>query len=106
MHGTSTLVVLPSAGGEIRTLAKDFTQYFVYDWSPDSKRIVFAGLQNSVWNIYWISLSTAKVEQLTHFTAQSGFVRYPSWSPKGDQIVFERNDLTSNIYVADLKSEK
>jgi TolB protein len=101
-HGGSTLVVVPSAGGEIRTIASEFTHYFTYDWSPDSDRILFAGLRNGVWNIYWISFSTGKVEQLTHFSTQSGFVRYPSWSPKGDRILFERNDLMSNIYIADL----
>jgi Tol biopolymer transport system component len=58
-----------------------------------------------VWNIYWISFSTGRVEQLTHFTEQSGFVRYPVWSPKGDRLIFEHNDLTSNIYVADQKAE-
>jgi Tol biopolymer transport system component/DNA-binding winged helix-turn-helix (wHTH) protein len=102
IHGGTTLLVVPSAGGEVRTLATEFTQYFVNDWSPDSDRILFAGLQNGVWKIYWISVSTKKVEQLTHFTAQSGFVRYPSWSPKSDRVVFERNNLTSNIYIADL----
>jgi Tol biopolymer transport system component len=104
LKGDSTLVVVRSTGGEIRTIAKEFTQYYAYDWSPDGDRIVFAGLNHGVWNIYWISVSTAKVEQLTHFTSQSGVVRYPSWSPKGDQILFERNDLTSNIYIADLNS--
>jgi hypothetical protein len=104
MHGDTTLVVFPSAGGEIRTVAKELTQYFPYDWSPDNDRIVFAGLSHGVWNIYWISVSTGKVEQLTHFTSQFGSVRYPAWSPKGDQILFEHNDLTSNIYIADLSS--
>jgi hypothetical protein len=103
-YGDSTLVVIPSSGGEIRSLATAFRQNFPFDWSPDGDRIVFAGLDRGIWNIYWISFSTGKVEQLTHFTAQSGFVRYPSWSLKGDRILFERNDLTSNIYVADLSS--
>jgi len=40
---------------------------------------------------------------LTHFDTKSAFVRYPAWSPKGDQIVFERNDLVANIYVGELK---
>ena len=106
VKGNTTLVVFPSEGGEVRTVAKEFTQYFVYDWAPDNDRIVFAGLNQGVWNIYWIGVSTAKVEQLTHYTSQSGVVRYPSWSPKGDQILFERNDLTSNIYIADLNSRK
>jgi TolB protein len=103
IKGESSLVVVPASGGEVRTLTSDFTQAFAYDWAPDDDRIAFAGLRKGVWNIYWISLSTQKVEQLTQFTAQSGFVRYPAWSPTGDRVVFERNNLTSNIYLVDLK---
>ncbi len=103
LKGRSTLVVVPSAGGEIKTLAREFTQYFAFDWSMEGDRILFAGLRDSAWNIYWASFPDGKVQQITHFTMQSGFVRYPSWSPKGDWIVFEHNDLRSNIYVADLK---
>jgi Tol biopolymer transport system component/DNA-binding winged helix-turn-helix (wHTH) protein len=102
VQGRTTLVVVPSGGGEIRTLAQEFSQYLAYDWSPDGGRILFAGLRNGVWNVYWISFPAGKVEQMTHFTSQSGFVRYTSWSPRGDRILFERNDLTSNIYIADL----
>ncbi len=102
--GHTRLVVVPAAGGEIRTVAKEFVDYFPFDWSPDGDRITFAGLQNSTWNIYWISFSTGKLEQVTHFTSRPGFVRYPVWSPKGDRLIFERNDLTSNIYVADLNA--
>ena len=51
------------------------------------------------------AVRTLASEQLTHFTKQSGFVRYPVWSPKGDRLIFEHNDLTSNIYVADQKAE-
>ena len=98
------LVVLPSADGEIRTLRTGFEQNFPWDWSPNGDRILTAGLRGGVWNIFWISVSTGRVQLLTHFTTQSGFVRYPSWSPRGGQILFERNDLTSNIYVADLKT--
>ena len=100
----TALAVFPSAGGEIRRFPKEMTQYFVTDWSPDSSRILFAGLRNGVWNIYWISFPGGKLEQLTHFTAQSGFVRYPSWSPQGDRVLFERNNMTSNIYIADLSA--
>ena len=44
-----------------------------------------------------------RVQQLTTFENKLAFVRYPAWSPKGDQIVFERNDLVANIYVGELR---
>ena len=56
-----------------------------------------------MWNIYWVSRNTGRVQQLTTFDKKLAFVRYPAWSPKGDQIVFERNDLVANIYVGELR---
>jgi Tol biopolymer transport system component len=54
-------------------------------------------------NIFWVDRATGQVRQLTQFKSSAAFVRYPAWSPKGDRIVFERNDLVANIYVGDLK---
>jgi Tol biopolymer transport system component len=101
--GRTSLVYLPAKGGEIRRVNLPMTQTMVHDWSPDSTRIAFAGLANGVWNLYWVSRETGKLEQLTHFTSRTSFVRYPAWSPRNDRIVFERNDLSANIYVADLR---
>jgi Tol biopolymer transport system component len=50
-----------------------------------------------------VNRTTGQVRQLTQFDSKSAFVRYPAWSPKGDQIVFERNDVVANIYVGELK---
>jgi WD40 repeat protein len=101
--GRNTLNYLPVSGGEIRRVNTGMPQSMAHDWSPDSDKIVFAGLSNGAWNIYWVSRSTGRMQQLTHFTSQSGFVRYPAWSPKNDQIVFEKNDASANIYIADLR---
>jgi hypothetical protein len=30
------------------------------------------------------------------------FVRYPVWSPKGGQVVFEQNETKGNIFLADI----
>jgi Tol biopolymer transport system component len=30
-------------------------------------------------------------------------MRFPAWSPLGNQIVYEQVELTSNVYVTDLK---
>ena len=101
--GETALVVFPSTGGEIQTLVKEPTQSLAYDWSPDSRRISFAGLRNGVWNIYWVDRLTREVRQLSHFATPSASVGDPAWSPRGDQIIFERYDQSANIYIANIR---
>jgi Tol biopolymer transport system component len=103
VQGRAKLVILPAAGGEIRTLVGDMMQAFAQDWSPDGERISFSGQKDGVGNIYWVNRTSGQVQKLTQFDSKSAFVRYPAWSPKGDQIVFERNDVVANIYVGELK---
>jgi Tol biopolymer transport system component len=103
VRGRGQMVVFPAGGGDIRVLIGDMIQAFSYDWSPDSERISCSGTKDGASNIFWVSRTTGQVQQLTHFDSKSAFVRYPAWSPKGDQIVFERNDLIANIYVGELR---
>ncbi len=103
IEGHGALVVFPSTGGEIETLVKEPAQSLAYDWSPDSKRISFAGLRSGIWNIYWVDRVTREVRQLTHFATPSASVGDPAWSPLGDQIIFERYDQSANIYIANLR---
>jgi Tol biopolymer transport system component/DNA-binding winged helix-turn-helix (wHTH) protein len=103
VQGNVRMVIVPSGGGEIRPVAPGVLQAFSHDWSPDSERISFTAVKDGVSNVFWVSRITGQVEQLTNFTTKAAFVRYPAWSPKGDQIVFERNDLVANIYVGELK---
>ncbi len=105
IRGEASLVVFPSAGGEIQTLVSEPAQSLAYDWSPDSRRISFAGMRNGIWNIYWVDRVTREVRQLTHFATPSASVSDPAWSPRGDQIIFERYDQSANIYIADLRWE-
>jgi serine/threonine-protein kinase len=98
----SNLVVFPAAGGAVETLVDNFDEAWASDWAPDNDRVVFAGQRSGLWNVYWVSKSTHKIVQLTRFDSKSAFVRYPSWSPGKGQVVFERNELSANIYIADL----
>jgi len=101
----SNVVIFPAAGGEVQTLVDNFDEAWPSGWAPDNDRIIFAGQRKGVWNVYWVSRSTHKIVQLTHFDSQSAFVRYPSWSPLNNQVVFERNELTANIYTAELPAK-
>jgi len=102
VKGKAELVLMPAAGGEIRTLLRE-PQAFAHDWAPDSDRISFSANGGGVANIYWVSRTTGRVQQLTRFESKSAFVRYPAWSPRNDRIVFEYNDLVSNIFAGELR---
>jgi len=97
------IAVVPVEGGTPVALNSDRGQSWTGSWSPDGDKIVFAGSRNGIWNIYWISRSTKEQKQLTNYTKPNSFVRYPTWSPRGDQIVFEYSELTGNIWLAELK---
>ena len=101
--GDTNIAIMPSGGGEVTQLTFDHGQSFVYDWSPDGDKIVFAGQRNGIWNVYWFSLSTKQEKQLTHYTQLNEYVRYPAWSPLGNQIVYEYAETTGNIWLMELK---
>lgn len=97
------VMVMPSEGGTPVQLTFDKGQSWVYDWSPDGDKILFAGFRDGLWNIHWVSRSTKKQQQLTHYKKLNSFVRYPAWSPLGNQIAYEYSETTGNIWIADLK---
>jgi DNA-binding response OmpR family regulator len=63
----------------------------------------FAGFRNGIWNIWWVSLKDKTQKQLTNFNKLSAYVRYPAWSPLGNQIVFEYAEMTGNVWMMELK---
>jgi Tol biopolymer transport system component len=97
------VAIVPSEGGTPVQLNSERGQSWTGSWSPDGDKIAFAALRNGVWNIWWISVSTRAQKQVTNYTKPNSFVRYPTWSPRGDQIVYEYAELTGNIWLADLK---
>ncbi len=101
--GTEQTAVVSSDGGDPAQLTFDKGQSWPWDWSPDSDKILFAGQRNGIWNLYWISRTTGQQKQLTNFTKLNTYVRYPAWSPAGNQIVYEYGETTGNIWLMDLK---
>lgn len=97
------IVILPSSGGASTQLTFERGQSWPYDWSPDGDKIVFAGFRHGYWNIWWVSRSTKAQKQVTNYSKLNSYVRYPAWSPLGNQIVYEYAETTANIWVMELK---
>jgi Tol biopolymer transport system component len=82
------LMLMPSGGGPMTQLTFDHGKSWPHSWSVDGDKIAFAGQRDGGWNIYWFSRTSKMQKQLTHNSKPNSFVRYPAWSPLGNQIVF------------------
>lgn len=99
-HGPDTyLGILPSSGGEIRKIIERPGQAWPWSWSADGKEIAISGHWDGIWNVYMIDAATGAAKPVTHNTLARVFVRYPAWPPKGNQLVFERNETSGNLFV-------
>lgn len=97
------LAMIPVTGGEPVQLNSGEGQSWPFSFSPDGDKVGFAGFRNGAWNVWWYSLSAKQEKQVTRYTKLNAFVRYPSWSPLGNQIVYEYAETTGNIWMINLK---
>jgi Tol biopolymer transport system component/DNA-binding winged helix-turn-helix (wHTH) protein len=97
------IAIIPSGGGTATQLTFERGQSWTGSWSPDNDKIAFAGYRNGVWNVWWVSRDGKTQKQLTTFTTPRSYVRYPAWSPAGDQIVFEYAEVSGNVWSMELK---
>jgi Tol biopolymer transport system component len=81
----------------------DRGENFTGDWSPDGNRISFAGYRDGVWNLYWVSRDGKTEKQVTNFTGINAYLRYPSWSPSGNQIAYEFAQVKGNVWIMNLE---
>jgi Tol biopolymer transport system component len=102
-EGDSTnIAIVPAAGGTVRTITHERGHVWPFSYSPDRKELAVAAKLDEPWNIYAVDVATGKMRKLTDNTSLRVYVRYPSWSPKGDPIAFERNETTGNVYLTDV----
>lgn len=97
-------MTVSAAGGPVTQITSDRGQSWPHSWAPDNDRIVVAGQRDGVWNLYAVSRTTRATSVLTAFTSGSGYVRYPTWSPQGTRIVFERAMGTASVWTMTLPS--
>ena len=98
----SFLSIMDRHGKHLTQLVQHPGHAWPYSWSPDNQRIAFAGMRDGAWNIWWVSRTDRSEKKLTDYTSIRSFVRYPSWSPTGDRIVYEFAEAKGNIFIADL----
>jgi Tol biopolymer transport system component len=103
-RGANTFLgIIPSSGGTVVQLTFENGVAQPHDWSPDGDKILFSAQRSGIWNVYWYSLSTKEQKQVTHYTAKGPYVRYPTWSPKGNQIVYEYSESTGHLWLMEMK---
>lgn len=94
--------VVSRAGGAVEEIVSERGQNWPSSWASDNDRVAFAGERAGVWNIYAVSRETKAIQQLTSFTSVNGYVRYPTWSPQGDRVVFERAEHKGSLWTVRL----
>jgi Tol biopolymer transport system component/DNA-binding winged helix-turn-helix (wHTH) protein len=97
------IAIVPSSGGSPKQLTFAQGQSWPHSWSPDGDKIAFAGHRKGVWDVWWVSRTTGVEKQLTSNKKLNTYIRYPAWSPLGNQIVYEYGESTGNIWLLELK---
>lgn len=101
--GGSALGVISLSGGSLRMLTNEPGESWPYSWSPDEKWVAFASRRAGVWNISIVSPQSGEMRQLTRNTSTAVWTRYPAWSPKGHQIVYESGEPRSDVWLSDVR---
>jgi Tol biopolymer transport system component/DNA-binding winged helix-turn-helix (wHTH) protein len=98
------IAVVPSAGGESRVITSGRGLFWPHSFSPDGDRLAIAYRRDDgLWRLGWVSRTTGALMPLTAPVPANSFVRYPEWSPSGDRIIYERAQVTGNIWLAPLR---
>jgi len=95
------LVEMPAEGGTPVQLTSSEGQSWPFSFSPDGDRIAFAGLRGEAWNVWTVSRTTRRERRLTDHDRLNAYVRNPSWSPRGDRLVYEHAETTGNVWMID-----
>jgi Tol biopolymer transport system component/DNA-binding winged helix-turn-helix (wHTH) protein len=94
--------VVKADGSAFETLTQEKGKHWAGGFSPDGRKILYAGFESGVWNLWWVDRFSRERRQLTREKGFGPFVRNPSWRPGTDEIAFERFHSRGNIFSIEL----
>ena len=100
-NGTQVAVV-PRGGGALLQLTDEPGETWPGSWSPDGERILLSTRREGFWDLRWISVATGEERILTPERSRRGYYRDPDWSAQGDRIVYERGEISSDLWEIEL----
>ena len=106
--GEFQVCILPADGkGKEKQLTKGLKSYLQnLAWSPDSKKLLFSDVTNT---LHYVTVETGVTEKVFHndWNGTSNFVD-GSWSPDSNWIAYSSNDESGfgSIYLYNLKTKK
>ena len=77
-----------------------------HSWSADGRQLLAALRRGTTWSLASLSVDTGQVTVLFTEPAPYAYLRYPSISPLGDRIVYERTEITGNIWQIALRPDR
>jgi Tol biopolymer transport system component/DNA-binding winged helix-turn-helix (wHTH) protein len=99
-EGSSTHAgVLDLSTRTMRKVTNERGQTWVRSWSPDGRKIAAALFRNGRWDLRWIDAENGATGVITESAVPNVYVRYPEWSPRGDNVVYERGELRGNVWM-------
>jgi Tol biopolymer transport system component/DNA-binding winged helix-turn-helix (wHTH) protein len=105
-EGSSTHAgVIDVETGALRRLTHASGQTWVRSWAPDGSRLAAAVLRDGQWSLRSLDLN-GREQMMTPPGPPRVFVRYPDWSARGDLVVFERSEMTGNIWTIESTSAR
>ena len=92
---------LEIATGVARQLSFEKGASWPFSFTPDDSRIAFAGLRSGLWNLYWIVPGTLEQKALTRSGSLTSYLRYPTFSPDGKTLVYEKAESSGDLFLVD-----